>query len=77
MLVIDPPKFELKKMAPIRMSAVAGGQPKVMGRRRAIPAVGPMPGKTPTTIPMTVPRIRARMFLSVKANAMPFTIRFQ
>jgi hypothetical protein len=77
MLVMDPPKFELKKMAPMRIKAVAGGQPKVKGRSKAIPAVGPIPGKTPTMIPITVPRIRTKMFFSEKAKVMPPVIRFQ
>jgi hypothetical protein len=37
------------------ISAVAGSKLKVIGRRSAIVAVGPMPGSTPTAVPNRTP----------------------
>ena len=37
------------------MSAVTGSNEKVMGNSMAIVAVGPMPGRTPTSVPSNTP----------------------
>ncbi len=42
------------------MIADVGGSTVVRGRRIAIPEAGPMPGSTPTSVPMKQP-IRAHM----------------
>jgi hypothetical protein len=42
-------------MPAIMISAETGSNVKVTGRRRAIVAVGPMPGRTPTAVPSTTP----------------------
>lgn len=42
------------------MIEVTGGRPKVMGRRRAIDAEGPKPGRTPTSVPTKQPTKAAK-----------------
>jgi hypothetical protein len=54
------------------MMPESGLIPIVTGRRSAIEAVGPKPGRTPTTVPITTPRKAANKFPGVKAMAKPF-----
>ena len=55
MEVVEPPYMAPYQMPAKRMMAVAGGRPKVNGSRTAtLPAV-PMPGRTPTRVPIRTP----------------------
>ena len=56
------------------MIAVAGGSLKVTGRRRAIVAAGPIPGKTPINVPTKHPTRQSTRFIGVIAMANPVTI---
>src|SRR5512141_2641616 len=48
------------------MMAVTGETWKVLGRSKAIAAVGPRPGSTPTRVPMRTPRKQKKRFAGVK-----------
>jgi hypothetical protein len=50
---------------------VTGSRLKVIGRSIAIVAVGPMPGRTPTSVPSTTPMRQKRRFSGVRAVANP------
>ena len=52
--------------------AVTMSMPMVIGRSRAIVAVGPRPGRTPITVPMRAPRKTAMRFPGVSAMAKPW-----
>ena len=59
-------------MAAIMMIADVGGSTVVRGRRIAIPEAGPMPGSTPTRVPMKQPIRAQRRFCQDKAVTNPW-----
>ena len=53
------------------MRAVAGESAKVEGMRSAIAPMGPMPGSTPTTVPISTPTKHASRFAGARATPKP------
>src|SRR5918999_5081572 len=53
------------------ISAVTGSKLNVMGSSNAIVAVGPMPGRTPTSVPSKTPRKQKKRFSGANAVVMP------
>src|SRR5262245_26453442 len=53
------------------MSDAVGSAPKVRGRRRAMAAAGPMPGRTPTSWPRNTPRKHIATFMGLRAVTKP------
>ena len=64
-------------MAAIMMIAEVGGSTVVMGSRIAIPEAGPMPGSTPTRVPMKQPTSAQKRFCKEKAVANPWKRKSQ
>jgi hypothetical protein len=56
------------------MMAVAGGREKVTGSRRAIAPAGPIPGRTPTSVPTKQPTQQNITFIGVRAILNPIEI---
>ena len=54
------------------MIADVGGSTVVRGSRIAIPETGPMPGSTPTSVPMKQPTNAQKRFWNVRAVANPW-----
>jgi hypothetical protein len=54
-------------MAASMMIAGAGGRNDVSGSRIAIPEVGPIPGRTPTSVPSTDPMKANMRLVGVRA----------
>ena len=59
-------------MAAIMMIADVGGSTVVRGSRIAIPETGPMPGSTPTSVPMKQPTSAQKRFCTERAVAKPW-----
>ena len=53
------------------MMAEVGGSTVVSGSRMAIPETGPMPGRTPTSVPMKQPNAAQKRFCQVSAMDNP------
>src|SRR5918998_5013992 len=53
------------------ISAVTGSKLNVIGSSNAIVAVGPMPGRTPTSVPSKTPRKQKKRFSGANAVVMP------
>ncbi len=53
------------------ISAVAGSSAKVDGSRSAIAPTGPIPGRIPTTVPMSTPMKQANRLPGVSAIENP------
>src|SRR5688500_1024301 len=53
------------------ISAVTGSKLKVTGSNRAMVAVGPMPGRTPTAVPSATPSRQKKRFSRRSAVSMP------
>src|ERR687895_813916 len=53
------------------ISAVTGSKLNVIGSSNAIVAVGPMPGRTPTSVPSKTPRKQKKRFSGANAVEMP------
>src|ERR687895_1834801 len=53
------------------ISAVTGSKLNVIGSSNAIVAVGPMPGRTPTSVPSMTPRKQKKRFSGANAVEMP------
>src|SRR5512139_212065 len=66
-----PPYMAPYMMPESIMRAVVAGTPKVIGRSRAMPAAGPMPGRIPIICPSRHPMKVARRFAGVSAIAKP------
>jgi len=56
------------------MIAVAGGRVKVTGKRRAMVAAGPIPGRTPIRVPTKQPKRHNPRFMGVMAMSNPTKI---
>ena len=56
------------------MIAVVEGRVKVMGRRRAMVAAGPIPGKTPIKVPSKQPTRHMKTLVNVRATPKPVAI---
>jgi hypothetical protein len=54
------------------MIAGVGGSTVVRGRRMAIPEAGPMPGSTPTSVPMKHPTNAQKRFCKERAVTKPW-----
>ena len=54
------------------MIAEVAGSTVVSGSKMAIPETGPMPGSTPTSVPMKQPTKAQKRFCHVKAIANPW-----
>ena len=53
------------------ISEVTGSKPKVIGSSRAMVAVGPMPGSTPTAVPRVTPMRQNSRLTGVNAVSNP------
>jgi hypothetical protein len=58
-------------MAASMMMAGVGGKKEVRGKRIAMPAVGPIPGRTPTKVPSIEPIKANNRFWGLRANSKP------
>jgi len=58
-------------MPPSIIIADVGSKEKVIGRRRAMDAVGPRPGSTPTIVPITHPIKHKKRFKGCRATERP------
>jgi hypothetical protein len=56
------------------MMAEAGGIAKVTGRSKAMVAAGPIPGRTPISVPTKQPAKQSRRFMGVTAMLNPVRI---
>jgi len=52
--------------------AETGGTLSVTGKKRAIPATGPSPGRSPTKVPIQTPPKQYKRFSSVKITENPY-----
>src|SRR5512133_3446653 len=62
-------------MPAMTISAVTMSMPTVIGKSRAIVAVGPRPGSTPITVPMKAPMKTAPRLAGESARAKPWSSR--
>src|SRR3989304_3274291 len=60
----------------MRGGGAAGGRENVVGNRIASVATGPMPGSTPTRVPMSAPIRQKRTLIGVRATENPRTRLF-
>ena len=66
MEVVDPPYMAPYQTPVSMMRPTVGPYCIVKGSIRAIVAVGPRPGRTPTIVPMRAPKKQARRFTIVR-----------
>jgi hypothetical protein len=57
------------------MMAATGVKWKVVGRRRAMAAVGPNPGRTPTRVPIKHPKKQRQRLVGWKTMEKPWRIK--
>jgi len=55
------------------MMAETGGRVKVKGRRSATLPAGPIPGRTPMSVPIKTPAKQRRRFVGVRTTKNPKT----
>jgi hypothetical protein len=58
-----------------KMSPLTGSRPKESGISRAIAVTGPMPGSTPTSVPIRTPQKAKMRLATVKASPNPSASR--
>jgi hypothetical protein len=63
--VVDPPYCAPYQIPAIMINPAIGPYFSVKGKKRDIVAVGPNPGKTPTTVPRRHPKKQANKFSGV------------
>jgi hypothetical protein len=70
--VVEPPYCAPYHIPAIMIRPVIGPYFKVKGKKRDIVAVGPNPGRTPTTVPKRHPIKQANKLAGVMARVKPF-----
>jgi hypothetical protein len=63
-------------MAAIMMMAELGGRNVVNGSKMAMPEEGPIPGSTPTRVPMRLPTSAQNRFCQFRAMENPMTTSY-
>jgi hypothetical protein len=71
---MEPPYIAAKYKDASILTPVAGGSPKVRGKRMAIAIVAESPGMAPTNRPIAVPPIIARILIKVNTLVKPSKI---
>src|SRR3990170_5137861 len=77
MAVVEPPYMAPYEISAIMMNPEVGGIIVVRGNRIAIPAEGPIPGRTPISVPTRHPTNAQNRFDQVRASAKPCIRRSQ